>query len=66
MTHWLDGSVLYGSDPVVTDALRLKQNGKMRMTDNLLTRDRNGAFLAGELRTSENVGLTSLVTLFYR
>lgn len=36
------------------------------MTDNMLPRDNKGQFVAGDVRVNENVGLTSIQTIFAR
>jgi peroxidase len=64
-TGWLDGSVVYGSDPATAAALRLP-DGRMRTSDGNNLPIVNGAFLAGDPRAAENPSLTSLQTLFLR
>ncbi|GAA0586243.1 hypothetical protein GCM10009416_25770 [Craurococcus roseus] len=64
-TGWLDGSVVYGTDPATAAALRL-DDGRMRTSEggNLPVWD--GAFAAGDPRAAENPSLTALQTLFVR
>ena len=76
ITPYLDASHVYGSDAVRQEALRT-DDGKLLMSDGELmgfnTQGLPNApttsptlFLAGDVRANENVGLTSLHTLFAR
>lgn len=67
ITAYIDGSQVYGSDPITAESLRTFVNGKMLTSDgNLLPIDDNGFFMAGDVRANENAELTSLQTLFVR
>lgn len=46
--------------------LREFKGGKLKMLNNLLIKDKNGSFLAGDVRVNENIGLTSIHTIFAR
>ena len=64
-TGWLDGSVVYGSDPATAAALR-SDDGRMRTSDGGNLPIWDGAFAAGDPRAAENPSLTALQTLFVR
>ena len=65
-TGWLDGSVVYGSNPAIAAALRLP-DGRLRSSEGGNLPIENGAFLAGDPRAAaENPSLTALHTLFLR
>lgn len=66
ITSFIDGSQIYGSDETTLRQLREFQGGRLRLDNNLLTKDGSGAFLAGDTRTNENIGLTSILTVFVR
>ncbi len=80
ITAWLDGSAVYGSDAARQHALRLNDGtGRLRTsagdfppfnTGGLPNADNGGdptaLFLCGDIRANEQVGLTSLHTLFLR
>ena len=80
ITAYLDGSMVYGSDAGRSSELRSMQGGRMRTSaGDLLPRNinrlpnANGGpepddtlFLAGDIRANEQVGLTSMHTLFVR
>jgi peroxidase len=65
VTTWLDGSMVYGSDPATAAGLR-EADGRMKVSggDNLPIV--NGMFAAGDIRAAENPALTALQTLFVR
>lgn len=66
VTHWWDGSQIYGSDQDTQDSLRSHVGGKMRVgPDGRLPVDNNGVELAG-FRRNWWVGLAMLHTLFVR
>jgi hypothetical protein len=67
VTHWWDGSQIYGSDQATQDRLRSGKLGKMRLdADGLLPVDLNtGVEDAGFMRNWW-IGLTMLHTLFVR
>lgn len=78
ISTWLDGSMIYGSDPVRAEALRRNDGSGMLKTSagDLLPFNTPGLpngggtgpelFLAGDVRANENVLLTTLHTLFVR
>ena len=87
VSHYLDASVVYGSDPDRAYALRtLDGTGKLKTSDGDLLplntteffltsplpvdnqgpRDDTEMFVAGDIRASENPGLTSMQTLLVR
>nr|MDJ0972975.1 peroxidase family protein [Planctomycetota bacterium] len=80
ITAWIDGSAVYGSDAVRQNALRTNDGtGRMRTsagdlppfnTGGLPNADNGGdptaLFLCGDVRANEQVGLTSLHTVFLR
>ena len=78
ITAYIDGSMVYGSDPVRAAALRTNDGtGQLKTSSgNLLPFNTEGLpnaggpdpalFLAGDVRANEQVGLISLHTLFVR
>ncbi|WP_419191972.1 peroxidase family protein [Engelhardtia mirabilis] len=70
ITAYIDGSMVYGSDPVRAKALRaMDGTGRLKTSaGNLLPFDPDDPtmFIAGDVRANEQVGLTSLHTLFMR
>jgi len=62
VTHWWDGSQIYGSDPETQRRLRSHVDGKLRLEDGLLSM-RNGVEDTGFVRNWW-VGLSMLHTLF--
>jgi len=80
VTSFLDGSMVYGSDPARAAALRTLVGGLLKTSaGNLLPLNTAGLdnanngpypnqdmFLAGDVRANENIELTSLQTLFMR
>jgi len=78
ITSWIDGSVVYGSDPERAAVLRTNDGtGRLETSDGdllpfntagLPNAGGHGAelFLAGDVRANENVGLTTLHTVFVR
>ena len=66
VTHWWDGSQIYGSDQETVDRLRTGTDGKLRLDDTgKLPLDREGIEQTGFTR-SWWVGLSMLHTLFTR
>ncbi len=67
ITSYIDGSMVYGSDSVTSENLRTFTGGRMTIGDNgLLPMDDKGEVIAGDIRASENISLTSIHTLFVR
>ena len=78
ITGWIDASTVYGSDTERANALRTNDgSGKLKTSPgNFLPYNESGLpnfrfrgpgfFLAGDERGNENIGLTSLHTLFVR
>lgn len=67
ITSFIDGSNVYGSDQETADALRAFEGGKLAISDgNLMPKDEEGHYLAGDERANENPGLTSMHTLWMR
>ncbi|MEZ4278884.1 MAG: peroxidase family protein [Myxococcota bacterium] len=79
LTGWIDGSGIYGSDPVRAFALRARDgSGRLATSEGELLPTSDGSlpnatggssqpmFLAGDVRANEQLGLTALHTLFVR
>lgn len=80
ITSFIDASNVYGSDPARAAALRTFLGGKLRMSANDLLdfntfglENDNGSplpddqlFLAGDVRSNEQIGLTAIHTIFAR
>ena len=78
ITAFIDGGMVYGSDDVRAAALRSFEGGLLKVSDqNLLPFNEAGLpnansgsndnlFLAGDVRSNENVALTSMHTLWVR
>ena len=78
LTSYIDASMVYGTDPVRASALRAHDGtGRMKTSSgNLLPFNTDGLpngggpaptlFVAGDVRANEQVGLTSMHTLFVR
>lgn len=82
ITHWLDGSGVYGSDAARNAFLRTGSEGKLKTSTGDLLPFNDGTqinvgpggqvnlgsnlFVAGDLRANEQVGLTAMHTLFVR
>lgn len=80
ITGWVDGSQVYGSSPERAAALRSFEGGKMITgegdllpnntfglpNDNPMRRPEEVLLAAGDVRANENLGLTSLHTVFLR
>lgn len=65
VTGWIDGSMVYGSDATTAASLR-DANGYLLTSAGNNLPIVNGAFVAGDIRVSENPDLTALQTLFLR
>ena len=66
VTHWWDGSQIYGSDQETVDRLRSGENGKLNVnSDGTLPLDKKGIEQTGFVRNWW-VGMTLLHTLFTR
>lgn len=79
ISTFIDGSMIYGSDEVMQAELRAFEGGRLRVSDgDLLPFNDNGLpnqdgglpveqqFLAGDVRTNENIALTAMHTLWLR
>ena len=67
ITALIDGSNIYGSDAETTESLRSGQGGRLLMQDDsTLPYDERNFYRAGDERVNENIGLTSMHTLFAR
>lgn len=80
ITHFLDGSMVYGSDDLRASTLRENSGGRLLMTaDGFMPKNTFGLpnandlgapadslFLGGDIRANEQVGLTAMHTLFVR
>lgn len=70
ITSYIDGSMIYGSDPVITARLRSFEGGRLQVTEGVdgdfLPKDAEGKFLAGDTRANEQLGLLSMHTLWVR
>jgi hypothetical protein len=80
ITAWVDGSMIYGSDTTRAAALRTMSGGHLATSaNNLLPFNSSGLdnandgyfpnsdmFVSGDIRTNENIVLTSIITMFVR
>jgi hypothetical protein len=77
ITHFLDGSVIYGSDQARADDLRSFSGGRLRESSpGMLPFNDNGLpnaggtgsnlYISGDVRANEQVGLTGMHALFMR
>lgn len=67
VTSYIDASQVYGSDEASAASLRTFSGGKLSTgAGDLLPTDAEGFFVAGDIRVSEQVGLTAMHTLFVR
>ena len=67
ITSWVDASNVYGSDEATARSLRTFSDGLMKTSEgNLLPVDETCFFYAGDVRANEQVGLTSMHTIFVR
>lgn len=66
-SSYIDASQVYGSNQATADSLRTFVDGKLATSaGNLPMLDAANRFVAGDTRANENVGLTSIHTLFVR
>lgn len=80
ISGWIDGSMVYGSDPQRAAALRTGVGGRLKtspgellpynsmglINDNPMRKPETSLMAAGDARANENLGLLSLQTLFLR
>ncbi len=80
ITHFIDGSMVYGSDTTRATTLRELSGGRLLMTnDGFMPKNTFGLpnanggplpdtdmFLGGDIRANEQIGLTAMHTLFVR
>ncbi|WML91261.1 peroxidase family protein [Thiothrix lacustris] len=66
ITAFIDGSNVYGSDAAYADKLRSHEGGKMLMSAGDMMPMENNQFMAGDVRSNENIGLASMHTLWVR
>ncbi len=66
LSAYIDGGLIYGLTANQANSLRTFQNGKLDLPGNLLPRDGQGNFVAGDPRVNENIALTTLHTIFAR
>ncbi len=67
ITALIDASNVYGSDEAETASLRSGVGGRLTMqADGSLPIGERGFYVAGDERVNENIGLTSMHTLFVR
>lgn len=66
ITTWIDGSQIYGSDPLTNCMLRSFEGGKLKTSRGNLLPLINGELRAGDIRAIENVVLASFHTIFMR
>jgi len=67
LTSYIDGSAIYGSDPVRAAFLRTFSNGSLKTSEgNLMPINEKKSFIAGDVRVNENTGLMAVQTLFLR
>lgn len=67
ITAFMDGSMVYGTSHDTAHSLREFSGGRLKTSDgNLLPKDEEGFYFAGDVRAMENVNLTAMHTLFVR
>lgn len=77
LTHWIDGSMVYGSDAVRADALRSHTGGRLAVSAGDLLPFNTGGLpnaggtspsmmLAGDVRANEQTGLLAVHTILVR
>ncbi|SEA10088.1 Animal haem peroxidase [Thiothrix caldifontis] len=66
ITAFIDGSNVYGSDAEYASKLRTHEGGKLQTSAGDMMPMENGQFIAGDVRSNENIGLASMHTLWVR
>lgn len=66
LSSYIDAAAVYAVDEADAKSLRTLRNGRLRLPRNLLPKDANGQFLAGDERVNENGNLIAIHTLWAR
>ncbi len=66
ITAYIDGSMVYGSSEEVANSLREFSGGRLLTSAGNLLPQKDGSFIAGDVRVNENPELTAMQTLFMR
>ena len=66
VSSFIDCSQIYGSNEQSMKRVREFRGGRIKMIDNMLIRDLDGTFFSGDTRVNDNIGLTSIHTIFVR
>lgn len=66
LSSYIDASSVYGTNVKESTRLREMRGGRLKLPGNLLPRERNSQFLAGDTRSNENPNLMSIHLLFAR
>lgn len=66
LSSYIDAAAIYAVGEDEARSLRTLKNGRLRLPRNLLPRDKNGQFLAGDERVNENGNLIAMHTLWAR